>query len=118
MGQDMVGETEGQRRFADTLRPFDEDRVVTLAGGIGARKKILRRFVTEETGVGGRVNCPVQHKRFALSAQTLPVSLARVACMGSSGSTMASTFSAIASAVPDASTTRQRSGSASAMSRK
>ena len=79
MRQHMVRKAEGQRRLAYSLRPLDQDRMVALPGTIGTREKILRRLVAEEMDIRSRRHRPVQHQCFAFSAQTLPVSLARVA---------------------------------------
>src|SRR5687767_632003 len=37
----VIGEAESERRLADALRSFDQDRMMALAGAIGTRKKIL-----------------------------------------------------------------------------
>jgi hypothetical protein len=63
MGQHVVGEAEGERRLADTLRTLDQDGVMALAGPVGLRKKVFGRLVAEEMRIFGRRNGAVENAR-------------------------------------------------------
>ena len=59
----MIGETEGERRLADALRPFDQHCVVALAGAVGLREESFRLFMAEELRIVLRRNSAVEDAR-------------------------------------------------------
>lgn len=118
MRKHVVGETEGERRLADTFRPFDQDRVMALARTVAARQKILGGMMAVEMRIARRRHGALQNAGGFLAHPTDSALLFWVKLSSrTSGSTIAKIFEAISSSDRSASTTWQRSGSASAISR-